>query len=367
MANVIGNFKKWVQRFKPYLIGYKDDFFQMYYLLNSPQEMIARFKSMPFVKQDEAGQFFTSQTPFINLTTYYHEFKEKVFVTYSEAEYKANVYFRCLVEKDRPLEYYTLSLRTNHLRNIQSLVNGLSYTDNSWIISKPGAQINLHHFKGTKGHYISMYFTRDWLRQYLTNIQPSLAGELKAFLKSDKDHFVLGHTSGSRMFNAEVILHYFKERSSGEYGDEKTLYRNLQHYLSFFMVKMHEEKLNNRHFEVNNQECFGVLGAKHLLETSLYGKFPGIPFLAMETGLSATKLKECFKFVYGTTLLQYFHSLQMEEAKVQLETSNLPIAAIAKKFHYENPSKFAAAFKKYHVHLPSKFKQSLQQAGAEVQ
>jgi AraC-like DNA-binding protein len=357
--SVLSKFEKWAQKFKPYLIGYKNEFFVMHYMLNSPQEMIRRFRTMPFVKHNIPYQHITLKTPFVKLLTYYREVEDGAYVTYTEAEYKANVYFKCYADETKPMEYYTLSLRTNHSsRNIHSLANGISYADDSWIITKPGAKINLHHFRGTQGKYISFYFKQEWLDRFFEKKQSPYSDAFKAFVASEQGYFICAQNAG-KSFDIRIICDFFKENKDGDSQSKRELYVELLNYVAFFEENMHDEGLTEKHFTISNSECLKVLHAKRILESKMYAKFPGISLLAKETGFSETKLKECFRLVYDKTLLQYFHGIQMEEAQRLILYTVLQITAIAKKFCYENPGKFAAAYKKYHVQLPSELKQEL--------
>src|SRR6478609_6947358 len=94
MITVFSAFEKWALRFKPYLVGYKKNVFELYYLANSKQEMITKFKEMHFVDHDEASKLIKAKTPFINIATYYREVGTSFFMIYSEAEYKANICFK---------------------------------------------------------------------------------------------------------------------------------------------------------------------------------------------------------------------------------------------------------------------------------
>lgn len=355
---VFSTFEKWALRFKPYLVGYKKDFFELHYLANSPHDMITKFKDMPFVDHDESCQLIKAQTPFINLATYYREARENLFMIYSETEYKANICFKYNYDKDKPSEHYCLSLRVHsYCKTINSLVNGIGYSDNSWLFFKPGARVSHHHFKGTKGKYISMYFTQDWLDHFIRN-NPDVSDELSAFLESDRDYLICPYFQKSISLNTDSLYRLLTEGKPNAPEHVLKLNEEIHHFFSFFKSKMQEEKITERHFKISNLERIKVLHTEQILKAHTFSKFPGIGYLAKETGLSETKLKECFRVVYNKTLSQYLHEIQMKKAKELLMSSNLQIAQVAQKFSYENPSKFSAAFRKYHAVLPSEIKQS---------
>jgi AraC-like DNA-binding protein len=349
--------EKWVQKFKPYLISYKSAFFELHYLINSPQDMIQRFISMPLAKHNSTHQFVVSKTPFIDSIIYYHDFEDGLFITYSEAEYKANVHFRCYFNKTHPAQYYCLSLRTNNdSKNVHSLANGISYSDNYWLITKPGSKVDLHNFKGTTGHYISLHFTHEWLENNLKDSSGSK--ELNAFIQSDKELFIYAHLPERALFDAEPLRQLFRNSKPTHTHYIDQLQKECLLYFNFFKLKLHEDQINEKHFMVHNNDQIKVLHAEQILKKHLHTKFPGIGYLAKETGLSETKLKERFHRVYDNTLLGHFHSIQMKQAKELLQNTDLPIAQIALTFGYKNPSKFSDAFRKHNMCLPSQVKPS---------
>jgi AraC-like DNA-binding protein len=349
--------ENWFAKFKPFELSYKNGFLEMPYLVGSPRAMIERFKKMPFLDFDEATQSIETKTPFLNITTYYRELQQGLFLVHSEAKFKANVSFRHQYSKGIPNEYYCLSLRIDRSgKKLSSLANDIGYADRTWLIFKPEAKIDHHHFKGTTGKYFSLYFTRSWLEDYLAGTNKNELKELKAFLRSKRDHLICPSLPESVLYNdhnlADLIV-------NGRFDDKKQsvrLNKEALNFLSFFTCKLQAENINERHFKLTNLERMKVVHAERILKQHLYKKFPGIGSMAAEVGLSATKLKECFKTLYEKTLFQYFQAMQMEQASRMIASNDMPIARVANKFSYENASKFSAAFKEHHGRLPSEIK-----------
>jgi AraC-like DNA-binding protein len=96
-----------------------------------------------------------------------------------------------------------------------------------------------------------------------------------------------------------------------------------------------------------------VFKAEKILMDNIDGDFPGIDFIAKETGLSPTKLKKDFKVVFGTSVLKYFREKQMLIAKDLLHNEDVLVKELAHKFGYENAGKFSIVYKKYFRILPS--------------
>ena len=69
--------------------------------------------------------------------------------------------------------------------------------------------------------------------------------------------------------------------------------------------------------------------------------------LAARFHLSQSSLKICFKALYGVPVASYLRGLRMDTAADLLRSSDLPVAEIAHRVGYEDPSRFAAAFRRH--------------------
>lgn len=69
--------------------------------------------------------------------------------------------------------------------------------------------------------------------------------------------------------------------------------------------------------------------------------------LAARFRLSQSSLKICFKALYGVPVASYLRGLRMDTAANLLRSSDLPVAEIAHRVGYEDPSRFAAAFRRH--------------------
>ena len=69
--------------------------------------------------------------------------------------------------------------------------------------------------------------------------------------------------------------------------------------------------------------------------------------LAARFHLSQSSLKICFKALYGIPVASYLRGLRMDTAANLLRSSDLPVAEIAHRVGYEDPSRFAAAFRRH--------------------
>ena len=78
-----------------------------------------------------------------------------------------------------------------------------------------------------------------------------------------------------------------------------------------------------------------------------------LPELAAKFHLSQSSLKICFKALYGVPVASYLRGLRMDTAARLLQESDLPVAEIAHRVGYEDPSRFAAAFRRHTGRRPT--------------
>jgi hypothetical protein len=137
---------------------------------------------------------------------YYRQIEPELFLIYSEVKFKSNVCFRHVYNKSRPSDYYCLSLRLDYYAKVNnSMADGISYTDNSWLMFKPGARVNHHHFRGTRGKYFSVYFTPRWIKNYCKQIPAIEKKLLNLFLNSKQDYLICPRLSDKLLYNPQSL------------------------------------------------------------------------------------------------------------------------------------------------------------------
>lgn len=80
---------------------------------------------------------------------------------------------------------------------------------------------------------------------------------------------------------------------------------------------------------------------------------PSISVLARRVGMSESKLKVCFKEMYGLSVFQYFQRYRMQTAKARLISRKYTVKQISEELGYENVASFSKAFFKVFDQLPA--------------
>ncbi len=92
---------------------------------------------------------------------------------------------------------------------------------------------------------------------------------------------------------------------------------------------------------------------RELLDNRL-GDPPSLSELAKEAAMSAPKLNQCFRYLYGTTVFEYLRRQRFNQAKTMLE-QGLSVTETSLAVGYESLASFSLAFKKRFGHAPSRY------------
>ena len=143
------------------------------------------------------------------------------------------------------------------------------------------------------------------------------------------------------------------ERNSGIMYDPRVAAAALAHW----------DELVSRYAEADTPQTpyFDRMQLEHTRQAHDYllthqGSRITLPELAARFHLSQSSLKICFKALYGVPVASYLRGLRMDTAAQLLQESDLPVAEIAHRVGYEDPSRFAAAFRRHTGRRPTELR-----------
>lgn len=136
------------------------------------------------------------------------------------------------------------------------------------------------------------------------------------------------------------------------------------------LYKMHLEELLiliARNFKKNKEII--VYNSKEELEKIIYQKmieliskrlysFLSVEDLCMELNYGRTYLSAIFKKYSGTSIMQYYNSLKIKEAKKLIKSKKYSISEISEMLKFNSPYYFSHVFKKFEGVSPSEYKKS---------
>jgi len=347
---------KWFSTFGKSFFTYKDGFFEVPYLANSPRALVQTLIKSRFVKHNENDQTLKSNNPFLRGITCYQEIEDGLWLLYGDYEYKKNVSFRRVDDKQLSCDYYSIRLTITSTKGKGKLavVNGISYSHNTWFVFKPGATMNIFHFKGSKELSLTVFFSEEWLKQVLSKTDEYKNSSIIYFFESKTKYIIWPETMELSEVISNPLMVFLQNKMKGVKSFEKEeLKKHSLDFINLFINKYNREEVSKHFYEIPDSERLKILKAEHLLIQNIQAPFIGIEALAKEVSISPTQLKSHFKMIFGETVFQYFRHKQMEYAFVVLKNKNTNVKEVARQLGYENPSKFTAAFKEQYNVLPS--------------
>ena len=346
---------KWYSSAKRILFKYRDGFFELPIMSNSPETVVKSLTKMPFVYHDAEKEIFGSKNPFLNADVFYHKVKEGLWYNYSKAEYKENVNYIRVNNKEIASDYYLLFLEINENKgnSKNALLNGVFYSNSSWVLTKPQVSSTHCRFKGSKTISMALFFNDEWLSKQLYKQDFFSRSLLKKFFNSEAKLAIC--PEGIEF--AEEIEKQFNIIFTKKTTDQKVQQLEWRaftfKFIQAFVAKYEEGNIADNLLEIAHVDRKKIQKTEKILLDHLQGDFMGIEDLATEVGLSPTKLKNNFRLVFGDSIFQFFRKKQLESAKVLLQQTDQSIKEIAAFYGYKNPSKFTAAYKETFGILPS--------------
>ena len=346
---------KWYYSAKRLLFRYKDGFFELPIMANSPETIIKSLAKMPFVRHSPSKRWFGSNNPFNNADIFYYKIEKGLWFMHSDAFYKENVMYKRFNDKQLPSDYYLLFLEVTRSKDKSKngLINGISYSSCTWVLLKPNAGNTHCRFKGSSTSSLVLYISKRWLNEVLLKHSIFLNSSLQKFFESKAKLL---------MFQEDIKFAEQLEKESKkifastiEHGGSNTsIWLDFSFSLISRFVEVYSTKnMGDNLFEISQINRKTIIQAEKYLIDNMAGPFIGIERLSQMLGISGTKLKRNFKLVYGDTIFQYFRKKQLESAKIMLKNSDMSIKDIAAVYGYNSPSKFTAAYKTYFRELPS--------------
>jgi len=347
----------WFSSAKKALFKYKDGFYELPYLANSPEIVIKSLTKSPFVKHSEKKGVFGSNNPFMQAEIKYHKIDEGLWIMDAVSFYKENVAYKRDVDNQLSSDYYNLMIEYSKTESNckNALFDGVAYPNCSWVLFKSNGSLANCRFKGEKTRTLSLFFNDQWLKNVLSTKDFFQESSIKHFFDSKIDFIIWPDRSENAEFICNLSSKYFHQKIEQGIVKPEEWKEFVFKFFSSFINKYNEDSLGKNLINFSNTDRLKILETEKILVENLRGAFIGIDLLAARIGISPTKLKNNFKLVFGETIFQYFRKKQMEEAKILLEQKKeICIKEIAAQFGYNNPGKFSLAYKEHFGVLPSK-------------
>lgn len=338
-----------------YFFLYRDGFFELPYLSNSPQIMIEGLKKTPEAIHKPLEQSIYSDNPFCRGIVRYREIEEGLWILATNIEIKQNIIAKTLYNETEKSDCYFLSFSVFEHEFLLSsnVLDKVIVKSIGWTFYKPKTEVSTYFYKDTTGKFCNFIFNKKWVERNSKRLGiTNNTGQIE-FINSD-----IGFKSWLDIVpnSYQVFKEIWKileTEQKAPFGNLALKNQTLDLIANFFKtVPIHKKQ--EKEVTLNNKDYSNLAKAEKIILDNLNLPFVGIEKIASDVHLSPTKLKSNFKSVFGLSLLQYHKEKNMLLAIQLLENSEMQIKNIATSIGYESASKFTVAFKKRFGILPSK-------------
>lgn len=336
----------WYSSVKKLILKNKDGFFILPILSNSPETTVNSLAKMPFVFHNKNQEVFGSNNPILKAEIKYQEIEKGLWMMYSEANYKENVHYKRDVNKSIGSDYYLLFIELNRSKvtSKNALINGMVYTNSSWVLVKPSGNSDHCRFKENQTISLALYFDKKWLENNI--VQGDLnSPSLQAFLEGKSEVIILPEDEETAENFRQSIEHVFLKKIEEELSIENEWKLLAFKFIGHFISKLNNQNLSGQLLKIRHIDRHALFKTEKYLLDHLNQKFIGIEALASIAGTSPTKLKSSFKQAYGVSIFQFFRNKQLVSAHDLIKQKKLSVKEVAQMFDYQNTSKFIAAYK----------------------
>jgi AraC-like DNA-binding protein len=348
-----GRLDNWFLSFQKKMFFYKDGFFQMPYLSNSPQIMVDCMIKMIISKHKPLERAIYSINPFLKGVMRYRELEEGFWLMAAYFHFTTNVTTKAVYDNGA-CEYYFLAFSSYkvQLPQINSADINFFLPINTWTLYKPGATNDASHYKGTKGLFYNFVFTEKWLKDNFLFIELLEDNFINDFFNSDSTSISFSDIVPNAVSKINSIWEILETENKGVFDIAYVKSESLDLINSFFITAKSRKKIGLANIE-SSVYFRNFIKVEKIIRENLTASFPGIESISKDVNMCSTKLKSSFKLVYGVSIMQYHKEMKMLLAKQLIENTSMYINEIASAVGYENASKFSASYKKQFGNLPS--------------
>lgn len=346
--------KKWFANFKKYLFFYRDGFFELPFLANSPEMIVQSFGKMPFVKNFPEQRTFVTNNLFLTGEGHYQQIEDGLWIIISSIKLKKDISFKLYYDDTYPADYHYLTLYVNCGQKeikLPRLHFNVDFQDRAWTLYKKRTDCLNTHFAGQHSIYFTIYFSQEWLEANLSTNGLFKHEKLVSFFNSTDDYLYLPNflESKKKLYQSIIDSIIYKEKSKNLLELKSMTYE----LMSSFVETLDSINLKSTQSNLVERDKRYIQKAQYIIEQAIFDSFPTINTIAKKIGISETKLKADFKTINGVSMYQYYLHKQMLYAQDLLKEKNLLVKEVANTLGYSSAGKFSQAFKNHFGYLPS--------------
>lgn len=188
---------------------------------------------------------------------------------------------------------------------------------------------------------IKVLMTEAWLKKYLELDEESAV--LKKYLQMKAEGFDMENLDADYR---KLLIDLWGEIENGTASKLKIQNRIMLLIELFFTRILKKLEYVKTRYQLNKAELERLLVIEEKLISNLAVPPPTIDECARMASMSTTKLKICFKEMFGSSIYSYYQKHRLEKARQLLLGKTMNVRQAANAVGYDSTSNFITAFKK---------------------
>lgn len=225
------------------------------------------------------------------------------------------------------------------------------YLGCAYIIRPAGDSLTASFTGGVRYRYCSLNVTQHYLTDFLGLGSEELLPVLSHWVRRET---VMGHFPASKAALA-VANRFFRARSSSAWRDVEIRANALE----LLRLLFEDWRTTSPHLQASMRisplERDKLTRIRDLVRANPGRSFT-LPALCAQFKLGRRKLHYGFKQMFGVSVHDLQTEVRMQQALKLLQSTRVPIAQVAEKAGFSEPTNFTAAFKKHFAVLPSQIR-----------
>ena len=194
---------------------------------------------------------------------------------------------------------------------------------------------------------VKVFFSEAWLKKYL-GLGADAAG-LQKYISLKTASFDIEKLDAEYLHLMDELWHTEKDWPLQNIFLQNRVTLLIERFFTRLSEKM---KLLDGKCILTEDEMDRMMKVEQLLIKDFTVLPPTIDELAKMVAMSSTKLKKCFKGMYGDSIYAYYQKIRLQKARELLLGGQYNVKETAQKIGYTNTSNFILAFKKQFAQLP---------------
>jgi len=348
---------KWIKFIKENINFYRDGFFELPYLSNSPEVIVKSIVNSPSVKHIVEEQAVYRNNPFSKGVMRYREIEEGFWIIATSITFKKNVMLKAIYDEDFPIDYYTLtfSVFESEVKLQNTFADKTPFSSKYWGFKRPGTEVGAYFYKGSECEFYLYAFSKEWAERNFSFKTLPEDNQIKKFLNSDKGFITYQDIVPNAEEVSKEITVILEENRQDLLSKELLKTQAFQLISTFFKNAFLDQRIGN-YMPTETPEFRKIAKAEKMLLDTIANPFLGVEHIAKKVEMSPTKLKLTFKLVHGVSMMQYHKEKKLLLAMQLIENTDMQIKNIALATGYKSSSKFTANFKKRFGKMPSEIR-----------